>query len=62
MNLQSILKPLVDGMQWTFKNILEPVSGYFNWICIVFLFFALGYWLMRQKKYNEKAAKEGTTV
>jgi hypothetical protein len=59
MNLQSILEPFVNALQWTFKNVLQPGSHYFNWMCIVFAFLAIGYWLMRQKKYNEKAAKEG---
>ncbi len=62
MNLQSILRPLVDGLQWTFKHLLEPMSHYFNWICIVFLFIAIGYWLSRQKKYNQKAAQDGGIV
>jgi len=26
----------------------------------VFLLLALGYWVMRQKKYNAKATREGT--
>jgi hypothetical protein len=60
MNLQSILRPVADAFQWTFKYVLEPVSHSFNWVCIVFLFIALGYWLNRQKKYNQKAAKEGS--
>jgi hypothetical protein len=59
MNLQSILEPIANGLQWTFKNVLKPGSDYFNWACIIFAFIALGYWLNRQKNYNKKAAKEG---
>jgi len=62
MNLQSILQPVVDFCQWTFKNILMPISPVFNWVCIVFAFLAIIYWLNRQRKYNQKAIKEGTTA
>jgi hypothetical protein len=62
MNLQSILEPVVNAMQWTFKNLLEPMSHWFNWVCIVFAIVAIGYWLNRQKKYNQKAAREGSVM
>jgi hypothetical protein len=62
MNLQSILQPVVDLFQWSFKYLLEPMSHWFNWICIVFAFVAIIYWLNRQKKYNQKAISEGTTL
>jgi hypothetical protein len=38
------------------------MSNGFNWICIVFAFVAIIYWLRRQKAYTAKAIKEGTTV
>jgi hypothetical protein len=38
------------------------MSHWFNWICIVFAFVAIIYWLNRQKKYNQKAISEGTTL
>ncbi len=60
MNLQSILEPVGNFFQWTFKNIIDPIGPTFNWICIVFLVLALTYWLRRQGKYNRKAAAEGT--
>jgi hypothetical protein len=62
MNLQSILQPIADGFQWTFKHVIDPMSNGFNWICIVFAFVAIIYWLRRQKAYTAKAIKEGTTV
>lgn len=62
MNLQSILQPFVDFCQWSFKYILEPMTHWFNWVCIVFAFVAMTYWLNRQKKYNKKAMEEGTTI
>jgi hypothetical protein len=60
MNLQSILTPIADFFQWTFKHIINPIGPTFNWICIVFAFVAIIYWLRRQKAYNEKATREGT--
>jgi hypothetical protein len=62
MNLQSILKPIVDGFQWTFKHVIEVIATPFNWVCIVFAFVAIIYWLRRQKAYTAKAIKEGTIV
>jgi hypothetical protein len=62
MNLQSILRPIADGFQWTFKHVIEPIGPTMNWICIVFAFLAILYWLRRQKAYTAKATKEGTTV
>jgi hypothetical protein len=61
MNLQSILQPIVDFCQWSFKLLIK-FSPYFNWVCIVFAVLAIGYWLNRQKKYSQKAMSEGTTL
>jgi len=60
MNLQTILEPIANFCQWTFKNIMDPIGPAFNWACIIFAFLAIGYWLRRQGKYNRKAAAEGT--
>jgi hypothetical protein len=62
MNLQSILRPVASAFEWTFENVIGPISHSFNWVCIVFCFIAIGYWLNRQKKYNQKAAKEGGII
>jgi hypothetical protein len=62
MNLQSFVYPFANAAQWTFRNLLEPMSHWFNWICIVFCIGAIWYWLNRQKKYNQKAAAEGKTA
>lgn len=59
MNLQSIVYPFADAMQWTFKHLLEPMSHWFNWLCIVFCICGIWYWLNRQKGYNQKAAQDG---
>jgi hypothetical protein len=62
MNLQSILRPIADAAQWSFKHIIEPIGPTMNWICIVFAIGAIAYWLRRQKNYTQKALKDGTTV
>ncbi|MBL0314490.1 MAG: hypothetical protein IPP69_01485 [Flavobacteriales bacterium] len=62
MNLQSILNPIADFFQWTFHHLLEPMAHWFNWVCIVFAFVAILYWLRRQRNYTRKAMSEGTTV
>jgi len=59
MNLQSIVEPIANFCQWTFKNVMDPIAPAFNWICIVFSVVAITYWLRRQGKYNRKAATEG---
>ncbi|MFM7310829.1 MAG: DUF6341 family protein [Flavobacteriales bacterium] len=60
MNLQSILTPIVDAFQWSFKHLLAPIAPAFNWICIVFAIVAIAYWLRRQKRYSQQAAENGT--
>ena len=62
MNLQDILNPFVDFCQWTFKHVLEPMSHWFNIVCIIGGFVGLFLWLKMQKNFNEKAKKEGTIV
>lgn len=60
MNLQTIIEPIGDLLMWSYKHIIDPVAPIFNWVCIVFLILAIGYWVRRQGKYNRKAAAEGT--
>ncbi len=60
MNLQSIVEPIGNFLQWTFRYIMDPIAPAFNWACIIFLVLAITYWLRRQGKYNRKAAAEGT--
>lgn len=62
MNLQSILNPIVDALQWTFKHILEPMTHWFNIVCIIGGFVGLFIWLRMQKRFNAKAQKEGTLI
>jgi hypothetical protein len=62
MNLQSILNPIVEALQWTFDNILEPMTHWFNIVCILGGFVGLFIWLRMQKRFNAKAQKEGTLI
>ncbi len=62
MNLQSILYPIADFFQWTFKHILDPIGDGFNWLCIVGGFVGIAIWLRMQKKFSEKARREGGII
>jgi hypothetical protein len=62
MNLQSILNPIVEAFQWTFKHLLEPMTHWFNIVCIIGGFVGLFIWLRMQKRFNAKAQKEGTLI
>ncbi|MEZ4798749.1 MAG: hypothetical protein R2809_03005 [Flavobacteriales bacterium] len=62
MNLQSILNPIVDALQWSFRYILEPMTGWFNWLCIFGGFVGIYIWLRMQKKFSAKAQQEGTIM
>jgi hypothetical protein len=44
------------------NDFISELSTPFNWICIVFAFVAIIYWLRRQKAYTAKAIKDGTIV
>ncbi|MDZ4750502.1 MAG: hypothetical protein SGI87_02720 [Flavobacteriales bacterium] len=59
MNLQDFLYPIADGLLWFFRNILEPSSHWFNWVCIAGGLFGLFLWLRMQKNFNKKAKNEG---
>jgi hypothetical protein len=59
MNLQSILYPIADFLTWSFLNILVPMSNTFNWLCIVGGFVGIAIWLRMQKRFSEKARREG---
>ncbi len=59
MNLQSILDPIAKFMVWTFENIFEPLGNKPN---VLFILVGIGgmlYWLNLQRKFNEKADREG---
>lgn len=60
MNLQDILDPIVVFLKWIFINIFEVLGNIPNYLFIVVGFIGLFYWLNIQKKYNQKAEREGT--
>lgn len=62
MNLQSIVYPIADFLTWTFQNILVPMAGAFNWICIVGGIFGIALWLRMQKRFTEKSRSEGGII
>ena len=60
MNTQDIITPLAKFTEWSFKTILVPMADPLN--LGIFLLSAAGglYWIRLQKKYTEKAKKDGT--
>ncbi len=61
MNLQDILYPIADGLLWFFRNLFEPSTHWFNWVCIAVGFAGMFLWLRMQKNYNRKA-KENSGI
>lgn len=59
MKLTDLFYGIGDLLQWTF-GIFEVIGNSFNYALIVLGFIGLFYWLNMQKKFNEKAKKEGT--
>lgn len=47
-------------MEATFGILEGEFPNMFNWACIVLGFVGLFYWLRLQKRYNQKAAQNGT--
>lgn len=62
MNLQTVLQPIVELAQWSYKYLLVPSLGMMNTICIIGGFVGLFLWLRMQKNFTAKAKKEGTLV
>jgi hypothetical protein len=60
MNTQEIITPIGKAMEWSFENILVPMSDPINAGFIVLSFVGLGIWLRMQKKYNDQADTDGT--
>lgn len=62
MNLQSILYPIADFLTWTFEHLLVPIANGFNWICIAGGFVGIAIWLRMQKRFTQKAEREGGII
>lgn len=59
MDLKEFLDPIVALFVWIFQHILEPLGNIPNFIFLLVGFAGMFYWLNVQKKYNEKAEREG---
>jgi hypothetical protein len=61
MNLQDLLYPVKDLMEWTFELIIEgSLPNIINWTCVALLVVLLLGWIRMQKQYDKKAAESGT--
>ena len=60
MNTQEIITPIGKAMEWSFKNILAPMSDPLNLGVVLLGLVGLVYWLRLQKKYNDQAKSDGT--
>ncbi len=62
MNTQDVIYPIGDFIEWTFDSILMPMADPLN-LGILLLSSVGGiYWLYLQKKYTDKAKKDGTII
>ena len=62
MNTQEIITPVAKFIEWTFETLLVPISDPFNSAVVLLGFIGLAFWMRLQKKYTEKAEKEGGMV
>jgi hypothetical protein len=60
MNTQEIITPIGKAMEWSFENILVPMSDPINSGFIILCLVGLVIWLRLQKKYNDQANSDGT--
>ncbi|MDA0304357.1 MAG: hypothetical protein O3B45_08355 [Bacteroidetes bacterium] len=62
MNTQEIITPVAKFIEGTFETVLVPLSDPFNSGVILLGFIGLAFWMRLQKKYTEKAKREGGMV
>jgi hypothetical protein len=62
MNTQEIITPVAKFIEWTFENVLVPISSPMNIGVILLGFVGLAFWLRMQKKFTEKAKQNGTIM
>ena len=54
---------IADFLQWTFKNVLEPLGNTPNTIFTLGLLVGMCYWMfVVQPKYTQKAKKDGGLI
>lgn len=56
-NFWYTLGDILNGA-WFYDNI----GDIFNWSCIALGFFGFGYWMMWQKRFNDRAAKDPNQI
>lgn len=61
MNVNQIIAPIGDFLEWTF-GVFEIIGNSFNNLVIIFGFVALIFWLIKQKKYNAQAEENATQI
>ena len=62
MNTQDIIMPIGKLLEWSFETILVPMADPLNIGVVVLCTLGSIYWLRLQKKYTEKAEKDGTIM
>ena len=62
MNTQEIITPVAKFIEWTFETLLVPMSSTFNSAVILLGITGLLFWLRLQKRYTQKAKKNGNFV
>ena len=62
MNTQEIIYPIGKFIEWTFENVLVPIASPMNISVIILGFVGLAFWLRLQKKFTEKAKRDGTIM
>ncbi|NNE55562.1 MAG: hypothetical protein HKN32_06050 [Flavobacteriales bacterium] len=65
MNLQTILDPVRQLMEWTFVAIMEgnpEPAALLNWAIIAVGGLGFFFWMKTQKDYNEKAMRDSNAI
>jgi len=62
MNTQEIITPIGKMLEWSFENILSPIADPINVVVVLLGLVGTVFWLRLQKKYTERAKKDGTII
>jgi hypothetical protein len=62
MNTQEIIYPIGKFIEWTFENILVPISSPMNMAVVLLGFGGLFFWLRLQKRFTEEAKRKGDII
>ncbi|PCJ80352.1 MAG: hypothetical protein COA49_08945 [Bacteroidetes bacterium] len=61
MNTQEIITPIAKLTEWTFENVLVPMSDPFNTAVIILGLVTLVVWLKKLNSYVAKSKADGVT-